>query len=79
MFPNLEGKVLQSVGNTGLVLEPASGLDQESDGRNRLTIVNGGDLSTAGGVNDGSKGACEARGVAEGGGRRSQHWWARGR
>jgi len=77
MFPDLEGKVLQSVGNTGLVLEPASGLDQESDGRDGLTIVNGGDLSTAGGVNDGSKRACETRGVADGG-RRSQHWWARG-
>ena len=78
MFPNLEGKVLQSVGNTRLVLEPASGLDQESDGRNRLTIVNGGNLSTAGGVNDGSERACETRGVADGRGRRSQHWKARG-
>ena len=78
MFPNLECKVLQSVGNTGLVLEPASGLDQESDGRNRLAIVNSGDLSTAGGVNDGSEGACETRGVADGGGRRSQHWWRKG-
>ena len=78
MFPNLEGKVLQSVGNTGLVLEPASGLDQEGDGRNWLAIVNGGDLSTAGGVNNGSKRACETCGVADGGGRRSQHWWTRG-
>jgi hypothetical protein len=27
MGPNLESKVLQSVSDTGLVLEPASGLD----------------------------------------------------
>jgi len=48
MFPNLEGKVLQGVSNTGLVLEPASGLDQESDGGSGLAIVNGRDLDTAG-------------------------------
>jgi len=78
MFPNLEGKVLQSVGNTRFVLEPASGFDQESDGRNRLSIVNGGDLGTAGGVDDGSERACKTRGVADGRGRRSQHWWAKG-
>jgi len=78
MFPNLESKVLQSVSDTGLVLEPASGLDQESDGRCGLAIVNCSDLDTACGVNDGSKRACETRGVANGGGRYSQHWWARG-
>jgi len=48
MFPNLECKVLQSVSDTGLVLEPASGLDQESDGGSGLAIVNGRDLDTAG-------------------------------
>lgn len=78
MVPNLESKVLQSVSDTGLVLEPAPGLDQESDGRSGLAIVNGSDLDTAGGVNDGSERACKTRGVANGGGRCSQHWWVRG-
>ena len=48
MVPNLESKVLQSVSDTRLVLEPAPGLDQESDGRSGLAIVNGSDLDTAG-------------------------------
>ena len=78
MFPNLESKVLQSVSDTGLVLEPASGLDQESDGRSGLAVVNGSDLDAAGGVDDGSEGACKTRGAANGGGRCSQHLWARG-
>ena len=64
--------------DTGLVLEPASGLNQESDGGSWLAIVNGSDLDTAGGVDDGSERACETRGVANGSGRCSQHWWTRG-
>jgi len=68
MFPNLESKVLQSMGNTGFVLESTSGLDQESDGGSGLAIVNGSDLDTAGRVEDGSKRTCEARRVANSGG-----------
>jgi hypothetical protein len=79
MVSNLESKVLQGVGDTGLVLEPASGLDQESDGGSGLTIVDGSDLDTAGRVDYGSKRACETRGIANGGGRCSQHCWAGGR
>lgn len=73
MSPNLESKVLQSVGDTGFVLEPTSGLDQESDGGSGLAIVNGSDLDAAGGVDDGSKRACETGGVANSGSRCSQH------
>ena len=73
MSPNLERKVLQSVGDTGFVLEPTSGLDQKSDGGSGLAIVNGSDLDTAGGVDDGSKRACETRGVANGSSRCAQH------
>ena len=78
MLPNLESKILQSVGDTGLILEPASGLDQESDGGSGLAMVNGSDLDTAGGVDDSSERACETRRVANSGGRCSQHWWAKG-
>jgi hypothetical protein len=73
MSPNLESKVPQSVGDSGFVLEPTSGLDQESDGGSGLAVVNGSDLHTTGGVDDGSKRACEARRVANGGSRCSQH------
>ena len=73
MVPNLESKVLQSMGNTGLVLEPASGLDQESNGGSGLAIVNSRDLDTAGRVDNGSERACKTRGVANCGGRCSQH------
>lgn len=73
MAPNLESKVLQNVSDTGLIFEPTSGLDQESNGGSGLAIVNCSDLDTAGRVDDGSKRTCETRGVANNGGRCSQH------
>lgn len=59
--------------DTGFILKPTSSLDQEGDCGSGLAIVDGSDLDPTGGVDDGSKRACETRGIANGGSRRSQH------